>query len=58
MLIITVLLNLSTNYYVASSSRLHTSSGLKKTKNSYKTDEDKDGKFGSKNKKGKMIEFH
>ena len=56
MLIITVLLNLSTNYYVASSSRLHTSSGLKKTKN--KTDEDKDGKFGSKNKKGKMIEFY
>ena len=58
MLIISVLLNLSTNYYVASSSGLRTSSGLKKTENTDKTDEDKDSKFGSRNKKGKIIEFH
>ena len=58
MLIVTVLLNLSTNYYVVSSSGLCTSIGLKKMENRDRTDEDKDSKYGSKNKKGKIIEFH
>ena len=58
MLIITVLLILSTIYYVASSRGFCASSGLKKTENRDRTDEDKDSKYGSKNKKGKIIEFH
>ena len=45
MLIITVLLILSTNYYVASSCGLRASSGLKKMENTDRTDEDKDSKI-------------
>ena len=56
MLIITILLILSTIYYVASSHGLRASSGLKKTENRDRTDEDKDSKL--KLKKGKIIEFH
>ena len=57
MLIITVLLILSTIYYVASSHGFRTGSALKKMENRDRTDEDKDSKYGCKNKKGKIIEF-